>query len=286
MYASIPFFLVQRRGGAGATGVLLDAFGPSRFDVARRDADRLRMETEADGLDLTFFPGPTPREVIERFTARAGRTPLPPLWALGHHQSRWSYASEREVRRLAREIRRREIPTDAIHLDIDHMDGYRVFTWHPKRFPDPPRLLADLAAEGFRVVTIVDPGVKVDPTYDVYREGLARDAFCRRDDGAPFSLRVWPGDTALPDFNREDVRHWWGERHAPLFEAGVAGIWNDMNEPAGWHSDVRLGRFIRPIRGQDLSRMAQAEPGQPGQPGPRRSPRPRRHGRADATRSP
>jgi alpha-glucosidase len=260
LYVSIPFFVVHRRGTAGSLGVLLEAFAASRFDVAATREDRVAIEALQSGLDLALFPGPTPREVLARYSARVGRTPLPPRWALGHHQSRWGYKSAQQIRALAREIRRRGMPGDAIHLDIDYMDGYRVFTWHPKRFPDPRALCAELAAQGFRIVSIVDPGVKVDPAYAVYRDGIARGVFCRRDDGERFSLRVWPGEAALPDFNREPVRAWWAEQHRPLLDAGVAGIWNDMNEPAGWTADLRLGRMMIPVRKQDLSRVVQGDP--------------------------
>ncbi len=265
LYASIPFFLSLRpeAGRSRALGVLLDAFAPSRFDVAKTDPDRVWLESSAGGLDVTLFPGPRPADVLRRFTARVGRTPLPPRWALGHHQSRWSYASEREVRRLAREIRRRGIPTDVIHLDIDYMHGFRVFTWDARRFPNPARLLRDLAADGFRVVTIVDPGVKVDREYSVFRDGRARDVFCRNADGSPYTLLVWPKQSMLPDFNRPEVRSWWGEQHRPLLDAGVAGIWNDMNEPAGWQAEVRIGRMILPRKPQDMSRVVQADPADP-----------------------
>jgi len=264
-YLSIPFFLgfLAEAGASSARGLLLDAFGASRFDVAATHPDRVVIETEADGIDLTIFPGPAPADVLRRFTARVGRTPLPPLWALGHHQSRWSYASEEEVLALAREIRRRRIPTDVIHLDIDYMRGFRVFTWDPRRFPDPKQLVADLSALGFRLVTIVDPGVKRDDAWPVYRDGAQWDDYCRRPDGELFSLRVWPGESVLPDFNREDVRSWWGEQHRPLLDIGVAGIWNDMNEPAGWKRDVRIGRWMLPLQRQDVSSLVQSHPLEP-----------------------
>ena len=262
LYVSIPFFIGLRRGPEGprARGVLLDAFAPSHFDVAAAAEDRVGLETTAGGLDLTVFPGPEPRHVLERFTARVGRSPLPPRWALGHHQSRWSYGNEKEVRALVREIRSRDIPTDVIHLDTDYMEGYRVFTWNPKRFPDPQGLLRDLAHQGFRVVTIIDPGVKADPDYRVYREGRERGLFCENQDGSEFSLRVWPGKAVLPDFNRAEVQTWWGEQHRGLVDAGVAGIWIDMNEPAGWAKDIRAGRVIFPYRKQNLSRVVQRDP--------------------------
>lgn len=263
LYVSIPFFLsilppTPLGDESIATGVFLDAAAPSRFDVAASDRTQVRMETLCGGIDLTVFPGPRPADVLRRFSARVGRAPVPPRWALGHHQSRWSYRSEAEVRAVAREIRRRGIPTDVLHLDIDWMDGYRVFRFDPRRFPEPGRLLRDLAAQGFRVVTIVNPGVKVDPAWEVFREGVARGFFCRERGGALPALRVWPGDAALPDFNRAEVRAWWGALHRPLTDAGVAGIWNDMNEPAGWSKDVRLGRLLLPWRRQDLSQTEQA----------------------------
>lgn len=265
MYVAIPFYLVHRSDEATASshGVLLDSFGAARFDVGATRPDRLVLETDGDGLDLIVFPGPTPADVIARFTGRVGRTPRPPLWALGHHQSRWSYANETQVRRVAEELRERGIPTDAIHLDIDYMDGYRVFTWHPKRFPAPAQLAEEMRRQGFRLVAIVDPGVKKDPDYEVYREGLTRDHFCTDRNDRVTTLRVWPGDSVLPDFNRAEVRAWWSEQHRALLDAGVSGIWNDMNEPAGWKSDLRLGRVMLPYRQQDLSAMQQAPPAAP-----------------------
>jgi alpha-glucosidase len=265
LYVSIPFFLGLSRasGESRSRGVLLDALGPSEFDVAAERGDRVRMSTESGGVDVTIFPGPRPADVLRRFSGRVGRCPLPPLWSLGHHQSRWSYRSEVEVRELAAEIRKRGIPTDAIHLDIDYMDGYRVFSWRAGRFPDPKAMNDDLRARGFRSVAIVDPGIKVDPEYPVYREGLDRDFFCRREDGEIQTLHVWPGRSALPDFNRAEVRDWWGEQHRALVDAGVSGIWNDMNEPSGWGQDLRLGRFRLPLRKANLSKMLQADPSDP-----------------------
>ncbi|RIK96943.1 MAG: alpha-glucosidase [Proteobacteria bacterium] len=266
LYHSIPFLLrlVAPEGETPrADGFLLDGCAPSRFDVAASDRLRVVATIGAGAVDLTVFPGPAPADVLRRYAARTGHAQRPPLWALGHHQSRWGYRSAREVRRVAREARRRRIPTDAIHLDIDHMDAYRVFTWHPKRFPDPARLVRELGEAGFRVVPIVDPGVKVDEQWAVFRDGQANEVFVRHEDGSPFSLRVWPRDAALPDFHRAEVREWWGAQHAPLLDAGVAGIWNDMNEPAGWKRDVRIGRFILPLARQDLGDVRAADPADP-----------------------
>ena len=261
LYVSIPFFLVATP--PRAMGVFLDCLATSVFDVAKQKPDEVRIDAHGGALDLYVVPGPAPADVVRRFTGLVGRTPQPPRWALGHHQSRWSYASESEVRRIATELRAKAIPTDAVHLDIDYMDGFRVFTWNPHTFPSPAALAADLDVRGFRMVAIVDPGVKVDPAYDIFSDGLAHGMFCRRSDGSLYSLRVWPGEAALPDFQREEVRAWWADRHQSLLGEGIAGIWNDMNEPAGWRRDLRLGRLIVPIRGQDTRDLRQADPADP-----------------------
>lgn len=230
LYSSIPFYLSLR--GGGSYGLFLDSPRRSVLDLAKEDEGLVVYE--ADGGDLVYYvlAGPAPRDVVERYTALTGRTPMPPLWALGYQQSRWSYEPETRLREVAREFRERDIPCDVLYLDIDYMDGFRVFTWDEEKFPTPEKLISDLAEDGFRVVTIVDPGVKVDGDYPVYREGREKGFFCLTPDGEEYRNVVWPGVCAFPDFTDPEVRAWWGEKHRALVDAGVAGIWCDMNEPS------------------------------------------------------
>ncbi|NPV66750.1 MAG: DUF4968 domain-containing protein [Anaerolineae bacterium] len=235
----IPFYVGLR--GRSAYGLFWD--NPVRGMVAvgaPGAEDRLIFEAEAGGLCYTLFTGPSALDVLSAYTRLTGRMPLPPLWALGYHQSRWSYMSADEVRDIAREFRQRRIPCDAIYLDIDYMDGFRCFTWHPRRFPNPAGLISDLKAAGFRTVVMIDPGIKVDRSYRVCRDGLAQGAFLRYPDGRLFVAPVWPGNCYFPDFTAPAVRQWWGTLYRDLLEAGVAGVWNDMNEPAIFSSDARL----------------------------------------------
>src|SRR3954447_11649630 len=199
LYTSIPFVLSLCDGRA--RGVLFDNTGRVEIDVAKADAGRVVYE--ADGGDLRFyvFEGPSVRDVLDRYTALTGRTPMPPRWALGNQQPRWSYTSADELRAIAAGFRARSIPCDVLYLDIDYMDGYRVFTWDAERFPDPAGLISSLAEDGFRVVTIIDPGVKVDTSYDVYLEGRARGYFCLTRAGEEYRNVVWPGICAFPDFS-------------------------------------------------------------------------------------
>lgn len=185
-------------------------------------------------LRYYFIPGP-PAQALERFTALTGRAPLPPRWALGYHQSRWGYENEADVREVAAGFRQRSWPLSAIHLDIDYMDGFRVFTIDRERFPDLKQLTSDLQAEGgVKLVTIIDPGVKHDPEYLLYQQALENGYFAASPDGSAYTGVVWPGESCFPDFTNPAVRRWWSEQYAGLLEQGVSGIWHDMNEPAAF----------------------------------------------------
>ena len=230
LYESIPFFIGLRRGRA--YGVFFDNTYRSVFDLGAASPDRLSFGAEGGEMNYYFFYGPSPKTVLARYTELTGHTPLPPRWAIGYHQSRYSYYPESMVRFIADNFRERHIPCDALFLDIHYMDGYRIFTWDKTRFPDPPKLLSDLRQEGFRVVPIIDPGVKVDPNYWVYQEGVKENAFVKMPDGKPFVGPVWPGECNFPDFTQPRVRDWWGSLYKGLLADGVAGIWNDMDEPS------------------------------------------------------
>jgi alpha-glucosidase len=230
LYASIPFTLVLAAGQAW--GFFLDSTTRVEFDLAHDDSQRTWFGASNGDLVYYVFCGPTPADVLARYTELTGHTPLPPVWALGYGQSRFSYETAEEIRQIARSFRDRAIPCDTLYFDIDTLDGYRVFTWNPITFPDPEGLFAELREMGFHAVSIVDAGVKVDEFYPVYTEGRARDLFCKTSRGDDYQNSVWPGVCTFPDFTNPETRAWWGDKHQPLLDAGVDGIWADMNEPA------------------------------------------------------
>jgi alpha-glucosidase len=230
LYVSIPFTLVLADGRAW--GLFLDSTTRVEFDLAHDDFQRSWFGAANGDLVYYVFCGPTPQDVLARYTDLTGHTPLPPLWALGNGQSRFSYETADEVRQIARTFRERDIPCDTLYLDIDALDGYRVFTWDRERFPNPAGLFAEMAEMGFHVVNIVDAGVKVDEQYTVYLEGRKRDLYCKTAQGTDYQNAVWPGVCVFPDFTNPETRAWWGDLHKSLLDAGVAGIWTDMNEPA------------------------------------------------------
>lgn len=231
LYKNIPFYLSLCRGRS--YGIFFDNTFRTKFDFGCETPNVTSFRAEGGEMNYYFIYGDTPLDVVRRYTRLTGLPDMPPLWALGYHQCKWSYYPEAMVRAIAREFRERSIPCDALYLDIDYMDGYRCFTWDAERFPDPARMVSDLEREGFKTVAIIDPGLKIDPNYPVWAEGMGKGYFCRRQDGNLMKGSVWPGLCHFPDFTRPKVRHWWADQFRGLIgEVGVHGIWNDMNEPA------------------------------------------------------
>ncbi|OEG00104.1 alpha-glucosidase [Vulcanibacillus modesticaldus] len=229
LYQSIPYFMTLRDGRAH--GIYFDNSYKTTFDL-KTNKDTYSFSAEGGQLDYYVLAGPTPKDVLEQYTALTGRMPIPPKWAIGYHQSRYSYETEQEVRELVKTFLDKEIPLDVVYLDIHYMNGYRVFTFDNSRFPSIDKLVKDMKDVGIRIVPIVDPGVKEDPEYHIFQEGVREDHFCKYIDGKIYYGDVWPGNSAFPDFINSEVRKWWGEKHRFYSELGIEGIWNDMNEPA------------------------------------------------------
>ena len=231
LYKNVPFYLSLCRGRS--YGIFFDNTFRTGFDFGSEKPNVTTFLAQGGEMNYYFIHGETPIEVVRRYTRLTGLPEMPPLWALGYHQCKWSYYPEAAVRNIARGFRDRKIPCDALYLDIDYMDGYRCFTWDAERFPTPRKMVQELERDGFKTVAIIDPGLKIDPLYPVWAEGIEKGYFCRRQDGNLMKGSVWPGLCHFPDFTRPEVRHWWADQfHELIGETGVHGIWNDMNEPA------------------------------------------------------
>lgn len=245
LYESIPFYIGLR--GKTAYGVFTDNTHRLRFDVAKTDPTKLVVRASGGAIDQYLVAGPSMKDVIRRYTLLTGRTPMPPPWALGFHQSRWEgpcesvpadrpFCSAAQIATLAQSFRDRDIPADGLFLDIQHMNGFRSFTFDAARFADPDGLFDDLRARGFHATPIVDPGIKVDPAWSVYQAGIAGGFFLRApgDAAKVFEGEVWPGAAVFPDFASAKTRAWWSDLVRGLAARGAAGMWIDMNEPSNF----------------------------------------------------
>jgi alpha-glucosidase len=233
LYKSIPFFVSAGASG-GSYGILLDNTWRSWFDFGRQDPQTISFGSTRGAIDYYLIYGPSVRQVVERYADLTGKPPLPPAWGLGFQQSRYSYMSSDEVHGIADRLRSDHIPADAIWLDIDFQDRNRPFTVNPKAFPDLKALARDLRRQGLRLVTITDLHIAAAPGhhYAPYDSGVAGDHFLKNPDGSLYVGKVWPGPSVFPDFTRRETRTWWGSLYAEFTAAGIAGFWNDMNEPS------------------------------------------------------
>ncbi|MEL6811168.1 MAG: glycoside hydrolase family 31 protein [Bacteroidota bacterium] len=232
IYKAIPFYTGLH--DSKSYGIFFDNSFRSFFDFAHERKDVTSFWAQGGEMNYYFIYGPNMTDVVANYTDLTGKPhQLPPLWALGYHQCKWSYYPESKVKEVTAKFRELQIPCDAIYLDIDYMDGFRCFTWDKEHFPDPKRMVSELNDDGFKTVVMIDPGIKVDKDYSVFQEGVENDYFCKRADGPYMKGKVWPGDCYFPDFTNPEVREWWSDLYRELIEdIGVKGIWNDMNEPA------------------------------------------------------
>ena len=244
LYRSIPFYISLDKGIAH--GIFFDNTFRNYFDFGGESHNKTSFWSDGGELQYYYIHGPHMMDVVKRYALLTGTHAMPPMWALGYHQCRFSYYPESKVKMITAKFRENQIPCDCIHLDIDYMDGYRCFTWNKKYFPDPKRMIGEIAEKGFKTLVIVDPGIRVDDNYWVFKEGKSKHYFCRRSDDYYMEGHVWPGRCQFPDFTNPEVRTWWGSLFTELMEQGVTGVWNDMNEPAVFGS----GTFPDDVRHQ------------------------------------
>ncbi len=232
LYKAIPFYTGLHN--KKAYGIFFDNSFKSYFDFAQERRNVTSFWAQGGEMNYYFIYGPKMEDVVSIYTDLTGKPhQLPPLWTLGFHQCKWSYYPESKVKEITSKFRELKIPCDAIYLDIDYMDGFRCFTWNKEYFPDPKRMVKELADDGFKTVAIIDPGIKIDKEYSVFKEGLEKDYFCKRADGPYMKGKVWPGECYFPDYTKPEVRDWWSDLFKELIEdIGIKGVWNDMNEPA------------------------------------------------------
>ncbi|MCH1963709.1 DUF4968 domain-containing protein [Clostridium perfringens] len=235
-YKTIPFYVALKE--EATYGIFFDNSFRSYFDMGKEMGDRIFFGAIGGQIQYYFIPGENIKEVVKNYTALTGRMEMPPLWSLGYQQCRFSYFSQEEVRELVKTFEEKDIPLDVVYLDIDYMDGFRVMTFKTPNFGDAAGLISDLKEKGIRTITIIDPGVKVDEEYDVFKRGKEGNHFTKKLDGEMFIGAVWPGDSAFPDFSNKDCREWWkSELKKFISEHGMDGIWNDMNEPCVFNND-------------------------------------------------
>ena len=227
LYQSHPWILAVRSDGS-SYGILSDHTWKQEFTLG----NPIEIQSEGPPFRIIIIERDSPQEVLTALADLTGKIDLPPIWALGYHQCRYSYFPASQVIEIAETFREKEIPCDVIWMDIDYMDGFRVFTFDPSGFPDPSAVNNELHNLDFHSIWMIDPGIKSETGYDVFDSGTSGDHWVKSANGSTYNGEVWPGDCAFPDYTIPETREWWAGLYAPFMATGVDGVWNDMNEPA------------------------------------------------------
>lgn len=227
LYICTPVLLAL--ASTGSYLVYFENTFPAAFDLSSNSS----IEFSDGALQYYFIIG-SPKQLYERYTELTGRPAFPPRWVFGYHQSRWGYHTSEAIRNIVAKFTAYQLPISAIHLDIDYMNGYRVFTVDKDRFPDLPQLSHELIEQDIRLVTIIDPGVKMDQNFQLYQDGIKQNFFCKTQNDKVLHGLVWPGWAAYPDFTNPEARQWWGNQYRFYLNAGISGFWHDMNEPVSF----------------------------------------------------
>ncbi len=228
LYQTHPWVMGVRPDGS-AFGVLFDTFHKAEMLTAD---DRIEFVADGTPYKTYVIDRESPQAVLKGLGELTGTMEMPPLWALGYHQCRFSYVPQSRAEEVARTFRDKKIPCDVMWFDINYMDEFRIFTVSDKEMPDVEGMNRRLHDQGFKTVYMIDPGVKVDDDYFVYSSGKEAGLFVKDAYGKEFHGKVWPGDCAFPDFTRPETRSWWGGLYKDFMNLGIDGIWNDMNEPS------------------------------------------------------
>ncbi|WP_028911659.1 TIM-barrel domain-containing protein [Prevotella sp. MA2016] len=230
LYQSHPWVMGLRKDGT-AFGIIADNTWRQKITTADH---QVVFDSEGPAFRVVVIERQSPQALMQALVSLTGTMSLPPLWSLGYQQCKFSYYPDTQVMEVADKLRSNRIPSDVIWMDIDYMDGYRIFTFDPKGFSNPKKLNDYLHQHNFKSVYMIDPGVKAEEGYFVDDQGTAGDYWVKTKDGKPFVGEVWPGAVHFPDFTRPEVRTWWATLYKDFMAQGVDGVWNDMNEPASF----------------------------------------------------
>ncbi len=248
LYGAHNFLIIDdKKNGGDRFGVFFDYPARITFDIGYTEKNTLTVSMEKDDIAVYIIEGETLREIVKNFRKLIGMSYVAPKWAFGFMQSRWSYFTKDDVKRIADKYEEADIPLDAIFLDIDYMERYKDFTLNDERFPDFENFVSYMKGRGVRLVPIIDAAVKVEDGYDVYEEGKKNGYFCKDENGEDYVVAVWPGFAVFPDFMNPDASTWFADKYKMLTDMGIEGFWNDMNEPAIFYSEKGLEKAFNEI---------------------------------------
>ncbi|MBU5483277.1 DUF5110 domain-containing protein [Clostridium sp. MSJ-11] len=252
LYGAHNFIVID---GDNKFGVFVDYPGKVTFDIGFSKKNKLKIIVEESNVDVYIIKGKSPKNIVREFLGIIGESYVPPKWAFGYQQSRWGYKDSKDIKEIAEKFIENKIPCDAICLDIDYMERFKDFTIDKDAFPNFKGFVKEIKEKGFRLIPIIDAGVKIEKGYEVYEEGIENKYFCADDKGEPFIAAVWPGVCHFPDFLNSKAREWFGLKYKFLTDLGIEGFWNDMNEPAIFYTPRGLKEAVETAKASEKENL-------------------------------
>lgn len=236
LYKSINYFLVNHHQNR-YYGIFYPSSYKCIFNFGRYSDEFLYIGSEKGEYDYFLLLGDTPMKLSQTYAELVGKTLFVPRKMLGYHQSRWSYNAE-EMEEIREKFEEYQIPIDYIHMDIDYMERYKVYTVKKEEFPDLKGMADRFSKEGIDFITIIDPGVKVEEGYEIYDYLKEHNGFATLD-GEQYVNQVWPGDSKYPNYFQKETAGYITEITKEFIaDNHVKGIWCDMNEPASFNGPL------------------------------------------------
>ncbi|MEU4232655.1 alpha-xylosidase [Nonomuraea sp. NPDC026600] len=226
-YKNIPFYLTNR-----GYGVFVNHPGRVSFEVGSETVSRVQFSTESHDLEYLIIHGPTPAEILRRYTALTGRPALPPAWSFGLWLST-SFTTDYDEATVASFVdgmAERGLPLSVFHFDCFWMRQFRWcdFEWDPEVFPDPAGMIARLKERGLRVCLWLNP--YVGQASALFDEGAAAGHLLRRPDGRVWQDDHWQAGRAVVDFTSPAAREWYADKLRGLLDMGVDAFKTDFGE--------------------------------------------------------
>lgn len=244
LYGAHNFIVIS---GEKNIGMFFDYPSSLKFDIGYTHKDKMIITADRADMYIYVITGDSALDIIKQFRKIIGKSYVAPKYAFGYGQSRWGYNCAKDIDEVVEGYRENNIPLDMVYLDIDYMDAYKDFTINEERFPNFKEYVAKKKEEGIRLIPIIDAGVKIEDGYDIYEEGKEKGYFCKKEDGSDFVAAVWPGWTHFPDVLNSEAREWFGSKYKTLIDMGIEGFWNDMNEPAIFHTPEGIDKVNKSI---------------------------------------
>ncbi|WP_308465923.1 alpha-xylosidase [Rathayibacter soli] len=246
-YKNVPFYLTNR-----GYGVLVDHSGHVSFEVASEAVERVQFSVPGERLSFYVIDGPTPKEVLERYTRLTGRPATVPAWSYGLWLSTSFTTSydEQTVSSFIDAMAERDLPLSVFHFDCFWMREFNWcdFEWDPRVFPDPARMLARLHEKGVRVCVWINPYIA--QRSPLFAEGAERGYLLKRPNGDVWQWDLWQPGMGLVDFTNPDATAWFQGKLRVLVDGGVDAFKTDFGERVPL--DVRFADGSSPERMHNL----------------------------------